>query len=139
MALRGYMCEQMSDRWRRKTRSDRRQECLPAAVSAIIPPSPTSVCLSVCLMRAKGNHTPSKGEGQWPGGEHASARTRRGRPAGRPYEFCTRLIFYPMSQTAVRQQRWRSRAIFSDGIWLPKITGAVGTPTGTGYLRGCAM
>lgn len=124
----------MSDRQRRKTRSDRELEYLLAAIYTIIPLSPTSVCLS---KGGKGkSHAIERKKDSGPAGERVSARPRRGRPAVRILHAVDFLSEVPNSCEAAAVA---VACDFTGGIWLPEIAHAVGTPTGTGYLRGCTM
>lgn len=60
---------------------------------------------------------------------------------GRPAAYVLHAAdFLSETRTAVKQRQAAAAACdFTDGIWLPEIAHAVGTPAGTGYLRGGAV
>lgn len=117
------MSERANKRRRRKTRSDRRRRVFTCRRLRNYPPV-SHLRLSVCLMRAKGNHAPSKrkGKGQMPGGEHASARTWRGRPAACVLHAAD---FPSETRTAVKRRRRRRprwpRAISQTAYGSPRL------------------
>lgn len=62
---------------------------------------------------------------------------------GRPAAYVLHAAdFLSETRTAVKQRQAAAAAAacdFTDGIWLPEIANALGTPAGTGYLQGDAV